>query len=674
MMGTDLPGIDTWGMIMHTSNRFGFFNRALVFITLLYFTSGAAQAFVFHEYFRFTSIADTSEHFFSELNFPCLNDLSRIAFTGTLSSGVDGVFSRVNLGGFDTLADSGSTPYHDFSLDCSINHNAMIEFKALKTVSNGFDTVVLRGTGNSSSPLIDSTGTYDQFSGFQLNLTGKSALGAQRASDNANVILVKGAGTLTGPETVIAPVAGSIALFSNFATNPVINSSGTVAFAAIKNRNGTVHILTVDESGLITELLDDEGPFVGISDVIINDVGSLAFHGTVAGGERGVWRLDQVNGLWNMTQLASSNTSPCVEFDAVAVNDLGATAFSCRDFNSFSYVYLNDQQGLHLILGPGSQLFGRTVASAVIGREAINSDKQVAMLVNFDDDSSAIVRTDATFIPPWLAPILSGALQLEANADVSSNGGGPSVSTPINTRLKLMLLSFDVVFPSKYEGELHVMLGDKLLKSVAATAPGIHQHIMLPIDLRKNSHRAANGFVDQLRFELTGKSGAVAQISNVLIPGVITDSMQADVNKRWHIDSSKGGHVHFVDTTPFPVQVQIVSGDKQKAVSSTHTVSVAILSSEGFDATHDIDRSTLTFNGALLEPEAKQNAAAAHSRCVARDVNADKLPDLVCEVMLVAPAKPAKTETVRVAAMSIHGWNIAGSNATNSTVPTEAAP
>ena len=655
---------------MHTPNRFGFVCRTLAFVTSLYFAAGAAQAVVRPEYFRFTSIADTSEHFFSELNFPCLNDLSRIAFSGTLSSGVEGVFSRVNLGGFDTLADSGSTQYEDFGLDCSINHNAMIEFSALKKVSDGFDTVILRGTGNSSSPLIDSTGTYDQFSGFQLNLAGKSALGARRASDHANIILVKGAGSLTGPERVIAPGTGAISQFSNFATNPIINSAGTVAFAATKNQNGTVHILTVAESGLVTELLSDEGPFIGVGDVVIDDVGSIAFHGTVAGGERGVWRLDQANGLWVLTQLASSNTTPCVEFDAVAMNDLGATAFSCRDFNSFSYVYMSDQQGLHLILGPGSQLFGRSVSSASIGREAINSDKHVAMLVDFDGASSAIVRADPTFIPPWLLPILSGALQLEVSADISGSGG-VSVSTPINTRPKLLLLSFELTFLNKTAGEVHVMLDDQLLKSVAATTPGVHQHITVPIDLRKDSdsRHAINGSVDSLRFELAGKSGAAVQISNVVIPGVISDSLQSDAGARWHFDTSKGGHVRFVDTTPFPVQVQVLEGKQNK--SAHHVVPVAILSSEGFDATHDIDRSTLTFNDALFEPESKQDAAA-HSSCVTRDVNADKLPDLVCDVVL-APAKAGKVSAVRVEAMSIHGWSIAGSSTAGNVASAETA-
>ena len=646
---------------MHMFNRFGSVGRALIYIALC-LGCDASQA-ARPEYFRFTSIADTSEHFFSHLNFPCLNDLSRIAFTGTLSSGVEGAFSRVNLGGFNTLADSGSTPYEDFGLDCSINHNAMIEFTALKKVSDGFDTVILRGTGNSSSPLIDTTGTYEQFSGFQLNIIGKSVLGARRASDGANVILVKGVSTLNQPEVVIAPATGAISQFSNFATNPVINSSGTVAFAATKNQNGTVHIVTVTESGLVTELLGDEGPFGGVGDVIINDTGSVAFNGTLAGGEHGVWRLDQVNGLWFLKQLASSRTGPCTDFDAVAMNDLDAVAFACRDALSSSYVYLSDSQGLHLILGPGSQLLGRRVASANIGREAVNSDKHVAILVDFDDGSSAIVRADPTFIPPWLFPVaVSGAFQLEVSADNSGNGGA-GIFTPINIRPALLQLSFDLVFPNKSSGELHVLLGDRLLKSIAAGAPGVHQHFRLPIDLHKVSGHTTAGWTDQLRFEITGKSGAAVQISNVLIPGVIADAMQVDAETRWHSDTSKGGFVHFVDTTPFPVQVQVLA-NKQ---STQRAVPVAIFSSEGFDATHDIDRGTLSFNGKLLESDSVKQAS-----CTTRDVNADKLPDLVCDVELGAPTKSGKAPSVRVDAVSIHGWNVAGSSTADNSAPAEA--
>ena len=645
---------------MHTSNRSALI-RTLAVIALAYFISGLTPASARPIYFRYTSIADTSEHFFSHLNSPCINNLSRIAFTGRLSSGVEGVFSRVNLGGFDTLADSGTSNYVSFGLDCSINHNAMIEFVGLKKVSDGFDRVVLRGTGNSSSPLIDSTGTYDEFSSFQINIVGKSVLGARRASDHANVILVKGSGSLTGPQRVVVPGTGAISQYSSFATNPTINSSGTIAVAATKSQNHTIHILTIDESGLVTQFLDDSGPFIGIDDVTINNSGSILFAGIVLGGERGVWRLDQVGGSWNLTQLASSNTTECVQFNAMALSDLDVAAFSCNDFNSFSYVYLSDQQGLHKIQGFGSQLFGRRVQQASIGREAINSDKHVAMLIDFDNGSSAIVRADPTYIPPDLVTSISGAFQLEVSAD----GGGPSITTPIHVRPNLMLLSFDVVFPSRTTGELHVLLGDKLLKSIAASRPGGQQHISIPVDLRKDP-RIANGVIDQLRFEITGKSGAAAQISNVVIPGVISDSMQANAGKRWHIDA-KGGHAAIIDTTPFPVKVEIALDGKQTAPSKNRAVPVAILSSDGFDATHDIDRNTLTFNGTSLppdvKPETKQNTTTPAS-CNARDVNADKLPDLVCDVVLATSAKSTKDQTVRVEATSIYGWRIAGSNET----------
>jgi hypothetical protein len=546
----------------------------------------------------------------------------------------------------------------------------MIEFTALKRTADGFDQVVMRGTGNSASPLIDSTGTYNSFSAFQLNLVGKSVLGVRRASDNASVILVKGAGSLTGPERVVVPGTGAISQYSNFATNPTINSSGTIAVVATKTQNQRVHILTIDESGQVTQQLNDEGPFIGIDDVLINDTGSMAFSGIVAGGERGVWRLDQVNGLWYLAQLASSNTTSCVQFNAVAINDLDGVAFECLDINAFVYTYLSDKQGLHRILGVNSSLFGRTVVNASIGREAINSDKRVAMLVDFSNGTHAIVRADPTYIPPGLLEAITGAFQLEVSQD---GGSGPNISTTIGVRSKLMLLSFDVTFPNRAAGELRVRLGDKLLKSIAALQPGVQHHVSMPIDLRKDSRRAKDGLTDQLRFEIAGKAGAAVQISNVLIPGVISDSMQADIGKRWRVDTAKGGRAGFIDTTAFPVKIEVGSDGKQNETSKTRTVSVAILSSDGFDATHDIDRRTLSFNGTLLESDVKPNTPPS-SRCSARDINDDKLPDLVCDVAISAPAKSAKAQLVRVAAMSIHGWPIAGSNDAGSVAGLTAAP
>jgi hypothetical protein len=645
---------------MQSSNHFGPRSGPLrhglhrsLFIVALVYLMGLSAAVAQPVFFRFTSIADTSEHLFSHLNFPCFNNLSRIAFTGTLSSGVEGVFSRVNLGSFDTLADTGDGKLAGFGLDCSINHNAMIEFTALKKVSDGFDTLVMRGTGSSSSRLIDDTGTFSQLSGFQLNLAGKTALGARRASDGANVILTKGAGQLTGPQRIIAPGTGAISQFSSFATNPTINSSGTIAVAAFKNQNHTIHILTVDESGQVTVFLDDQGPFIGVGDVVINGSRSMAFHGRLAGGETGVWKIYEANGLSFIAQLASSHNTPCVDFNAVAISDLGAVAFACRDSTSLSsYVFLSDQFGLHRILGTGSQLFGRRVSGANIGREAINSDKRIAILVDFDGGSSAIVRAEPTSIPPDLINTVAGSFQLE----VSSDGGGPTITTPVGPRATLVLLSFDLTFPNKTPGELQVMLGDKLLKSIAATVPGIRQHISIPVDLRKEPIKS----VTQLRFAMTGKPGATVQISNVLIPGVISDAMMADTAERWHIDTSKGGYASTVDTTAFPVKVEVAPGSKQKNITAKRPVPVAILSSDGFDATHDIDRSTLSFNGALLEPDTKNSK---QPRCTDRDVNGDKLPDLVCDVTFAASPKSTVVQSVTVEAMSIFGWNIVGSSA-----------
>jgi hypothetical protein len=619
--------------------------RAVVLlVTFLALSVATAQARPL--FFRYTAIADTKDRLFEELNFPCINDLSLIAFSGRFSTHVEGLFSRHNLGGFNTLADSASTPYESFDLDCSINHNAMIEIGALQKVSNGFNNVILRGTGNSVTPLVDTTGTYNELNGYQLNLVGKTVLSARRASDDAAVLLVKGVGILNGPERIIVPGTGAVSQFSFPLTDPVINSSGTVAYAATKNQNGSLHLITVTESGLVTELLDDSGPFAGISNVILNDVGSMAFGGVLAGGEGGVWRLDLINDRWNLTQLASSRTLDCIEFTPVAMNDLTAVTFGCLGTSMVYSAYLSDAQGLHQLASPGTQMLGRTAAQTIISRESVNSDEQIALHVDFDDGTSAIVRVDPTFIPPWLQVVLSGAFELTT----TSGGGGAGITTSVNTPTKLLLLSFDLTFPSQKGGELRVTLGDKLLKSFDATLPGIRQHVRIPIDLRRTAKGAPGKARSSLRFEITGGRGGAVQISNVMIPGVISDSMRSNAGHRWHIDTSKGGRAGPVDTTAFPVGIQVA----REAMGSKRPAPVAILSSAGFDATHDIIRTTITVNGQLLSGTAKKGEAASEPHCLERDVNADKLPDLVCDVMLT-------DSSVRVEALTINGWSIAGS-------------
>ncbi len=631
---------------MHTMNRPKVAFAAILSFVVLNLTlcNTAAQAHPL--FFHYTAIADTKDRIFEELYFPCMNDLALIAFGGRFTTHVEGVFSRQNLNGFSTLADANSPPYDSFSLSCSINYNAMVEFTALQKVSDGYDTIVLRGIGDAASPLVDSTGTYNEIDSYQLNLVGKTVLTAVRGSDDAHVLLVKGVGALTGPERIILPATGAIAGFSFPLTDPAINSSGTVAYAATKNYNGSLHLITVTESGLVTELLDDSSPFTGISSVIMNDVGSMAFSGILAGGETGVWRLDLVNDRWNLTQLASSKNLDCIEFGPVAMNDLNAVTFGCIGSSMMYAAYLSNAQGLHQLVSPGTQLLGRTASQIIITRESVNIAEQIAAHVDFDDGTSAIVRIDPTAIPPWLSVITSSAFELSTAA----NGGSAAIVTPVNIPAKRLLLSFDVAFRKSDKAELRVMLGDKLLKSIAATPSGVvRQHVKIPLDLRSTAKGAPSWARSNLRFEIIGGHRAAVQISNVMIPGVFADPLRSDPGHRWKIDTSKGGMAGPVDTTAFPVGVQL-----QNSSTAGNHLGVAILSSPGFDAPREIIRSTLNINGSQLAKS--KSAAALDPHCVEIDVNADKLIDLVCDAETTDSA-------VRVEAMTIDGWQIAGSTA-----------
>jgi hypothetical protein len=217
-----------------------------------------------------------------------------------------------------------------------------------------------------------------------------------------------------------------------------------------------------------------------------------------------------------------------------------------------------------------------------------------------------------------------------------------------------------MTFPRGQGGELQVKLGDRILRSIPATAPGVRQHVQIPIDERRGKGEASGMKQDDLRFQISGGKGAAVQISNVSIPGVLNDSMRSDPGHRWHIDTSGGGSARYVETTAFPVAVQVTP---RKSQSEVEKLSLTILSSPGFDAAKDIIRTTLTVNGSLIGGPLKKGEAVTAPSCTERDVNADKLTDLICEAQLNKRKGSGDDDEIRAEAMTIHGWNIAGTAA-----------
>src|SRR5690349_7726523 len=133
-----------------TSRRWRAAPVLLALAGLAHSAGSSASPFFFY---KFTKIADTQPGFpYTTLTpFPSINGSGRIAFTGTLTGGVEGAFTRLGTGGVNVLADSGVTPYSVFGLDTSINSLNRVAFSALKHGDDGFIDTILRGEGNSAT-------------------------------------------------------------------------------------------------------------------------------------------------------------------------------------------------------------------------------------------------------------------------------------------------------------------------------------------------------------------------------------------------------------------------------------------------------------------------------------------------------------------------------------------
>ena len=568
------------------------------------------QARAQRPFYRYTPIADTQPQFpYANLTqFPCQSSESRVAFEATLvgDNSVQGMFTRRGLGGVGDIADNGLGEYDSIGSDCTVNASGVVLFTALKKVQDGFESLLLRGGGGTLvMPLLSTDGTYDQFGGWQLNIQGKAVTHAHRADGSADVILTKGAGTLTGPEKIIAD-NGASSQFAGFGFGPSINGNNTVAFTTTR-RDGSIAIVTVADDGTVTNLIDNSGPFAGFSDIDLNNNGSLAFDGSLWGGVRGVWRIDTGTSSPVLTKITDSTITGTLDFTAVSINDSGQVAYSFRDdLNGFVTTGgIGNGAKIHtvlgpepIVLGPGTVVFNRTVASATIGRDSLNNFGQIVMHIDFFDGSQMIARAGP------IGPLQNLASIAGAFALSNGTGSGSGMSTPVNLPSTLLVLAFDATFLTS-QGELKVLLGDKLLKSIPAPSRGIRQRVRVPIDLRQKTRATAPLKAQELKFVISGAPGAAVHIGNISIPGAGLNLERPDAGARWHFDTQSGGWAGFVDATRFPVQITVLTPEPKGAAAPAGVTSVAILSTASFDATRDIQRDTLHFAGlpVRLEPE-----------------------------------------------------------------------
>jgi hypothetical protein len=596
---------------------------------------GSASPFFFY---KFTPIADTLPGFpYTILTpFPSINSSGRVAFSGTLTGGVEGVFTRLGTGGVNTLADSGVTPFRLFGLDTSINSLNRVAFTALDP--DNFDTI-LRGEGNSATQLIKEgdSNHLSQFCGLQMNNEDSVAFLALR-SDGKHEVRTQGAGPLNGVHRTIA-VEGSE--FSGLGCAPSIAHDGTVAFTG--TRNGHRAIFTRDEAGQLTIMIDDSSGFLSFNDIALNQFGGLAFTSTLPGGAHAVHRLK--GGV--ITKLMDTNQPNAGGFPVgVALNESGTVAFELsRDANG-SQINLGPNSLFGRIVGTGNLLFNnRMVFAAHLGRDAINSTGQVVVSLVMFDGSTVIARGDPTNIFDTIR--ITGGLVLTAAAE-----GGAGAGTSLPTPPKGAVMTFDLTFLA-LDSQVDVTLGGKVVQSIRASDVGVRKTVSVPLD----PALARGG----LQIALVGKTGASAQIAAVTIPGLSEKPLDAAALAKWKADDSrKGGVVSVIEVARYPVKVQLAKSTTDRArTPGTTLVNATIFSDASVDASADLMLASLRVGGAAPRP------AKGGPECKASDVDGDKLPDLTCAVEV--PDTVLKAGAVPIEAWTQSGWAIEGANALGAT-------
>jgi hypothetical protein len=635
------------------------FRRMLLIALGLGVTCGANAGGLF--YYKFTTIADTAGGFPFQIlaGFPSINSDGLIAYHGFLTGGVEGVFTTKTFGDIRTLADTGTTPYDlGFDLSPSINDAGQVSFTGLTQTPNAAIGTVLRGQGVSSTALVDHPFNLTNYSGTQMAGNGAVVSLATR-EDGGHAVIVQGPSPLL---SVIRAVAvdkpntdmDQALVVSSIGCSPSINTDQMVAFSAVKT-NGDAGIFTADSLGNFTQIVGVDNLFRGFCALTLNESGSIDKVGMVL-FEAALQNGDQALYLWNsgsLKEIVDVQEQGALALGGFAMDYLGQAVYELQlDELGSTAVYRGPHSLFGWVVGSGDVLFGRTVLAAHIDRGAINFEDQLAIWLVFTDGSEMIVRGDPVSRFGIIgSPI--GVLQA-----TTGRGTSVSVSTPIATPPVYMMLSFDVTFLSG-GGTLEVKLGDTLVKSVPADEFGVRRSLSIPIDLRKAgkyaSGAAGSGTSNRLQFTLSGKPGLTAQIGDVRVSGIFSDSFQSESLARWRVNKSAGGSVSVVNAGRIPVDVHIAAEKHGTEKPLTHSLSVTITGKDGVDVS-DIQRSTLRLAGS--PPRTKKDSAG---REVPVCELAGKSKQLVCQFELTGLSEKNHDPTLTLEAATNFGWGVTGS-------------
>jgi hypothetical protein len=309
---------------------------------------------------------------------PAINNAGEVAFVFNDVSST-GVF-RGTGGPVTTIATSATPGLAGVVSHISINDSGVVAFSAVQTSGS---TGLYTGSGGALTP-IDSSANGIAFDGISINASGAVAYVEASAPFAFDTIYV---GNGSAASTPVASTTG--APHASFGRLQM-NDSGDVAFVSFLDAGGADIFTTgVGAVGLAIPNTD----IVGINNsgqTMVVDVGGSLFIDTASGAP-----VMLIDGSIVSVLMASLNNNGDVAF-------LGATPGSVLG------IFRGPDPSTDEVIAIGGTLFGRTVTSLSIWREALNDKGDIAFAYGLDNGETGIAVAHGV-AEPSLASLLAAA-------------------------------------------------------------------------------------------------------------------------------------------------------------------------------------------------------------------------------------------------------------------------
>lgn len=330
----------------------------------------------------FQNVVDTKGTFsglqFSEIGpFPGINHAGQIAFVGTTTSGMQGVFlAHTATGSITTLIDD-SGPYADFSATF-VNNAGVAAVHAER--DDGERAILAVSAAGGAVPVVDSTGALDRWQiPADINNAGTIVFHGTFDTD-AKAVLTATAATPLNTVEIVDDAHAAYFL-------PLVNNAGDVVFFGATSGEGE---LTIDSPGGMRETVattnSTTGPLTGAIPFHFNDHGDTVFVATEVSGARSIRLYQAATGM--VDEIVGPSTG--FTFTGIpepAINNRGQVVFDVGGAGSTPH-YLTDSGPIPLI-SAGDPLFGSTILLGSMGK-AFNDAGQLAMVYGLQDGTVGI--------------------------------------------------------------------------------------------------------------------------------------------------------------------------------------------------------------------------------------------------------------------------------------------